>query len=69
MSILCSDNEYPNTEVILKTDGNEYRAVLNWDANISQVLTTFLGLMVSATFSEERILEILEILRDNDVID
>ena len=69
MSILYNDNEYSDTEVILKTDGNEFRATMNWDANISQILTALLGLMVSATFSEERILEILKVLRDNNVIE
>ena len=52
---MCNENE--KTKLILESDNNRYVSEMNWDANIDELLSSFYGMCVSATYSPITVLK------------
>jgi hypothetical protein len=46
-----------NTKLSLESHGQKYTAELNWDCNCEDLLESFLGLSVAATFPYKTVVE------------
>ena len=52
---MCKENE--KTKLILESDNNRYVSEMNWDANIDELLSSFYGMCVSATYNPIMVLK------------